>query len=175
MPRRSFSLCSIYNYQESMGAQEKAAFIQQTENEMASLRSVGGAGDYACHLGVRFVKACAVSLRARDELVRMLTSSAISEITPFAAIYRNLEPRDYQTPTSEIVRLSLEKRNHKCVADGITAVVAEYEQRDLPIHPESPSCSEAVETLLANFDAVSEWENGPCKNYFERLNNIIPA
>jgi hypothetical protein len=166
---------TIYNYQESKAALEKAAIIQQIENEMTWLRSVPSTGNKACYLGVRFVKACAISLRSHDELVRMLTSSAVSEITPFAETYRNLEPRDYQSPTSEIVRLSLEKRGRKCVADAIEAVVAEYEERGLLIHPGSPSCSEAVETLLANYDASSEWENGPCKNYFARLINIIPA
>lgn len=162
---------TIRNYQEAKATVASAALIQNAETEMAHLRSLRGHGDRACYLGMRFVIATEVSLRSRDELVKMMTSRAIREIGPFGKAYRNLEPRDYQIPTSEIVRLSLEKNDHKCVANCIAAVMAEHEANPLM----QPSCSECVETLLANFDACAEWENGSCKAYFARLNSIIPA
>ncbi|MDQ6869822.1 MAG: hypothetical protein M3178_16240 [Pseudomonadota bacterium] len=164
---------TIRNYQELKPAIDSAARIQNAEIEMAHLRSLGGPGDKACYLGLRFVKTSEVSLRSRDKPVRMLISRAIRDIVPFAITYRNLEPRDYQTPPSEIVRLSLEKQNFKCVADCILAVVADYNASP-SAQPDSISCSETVETLLANFDACAEWENGSCKTYFARLNSIIP-
>jgi hypothetical protein len=162
---------TIRNYQEAKATMDSAALTKNAEIEMAQLRSLGGPGNHACYLGARFVIASEVSLRSRDELVKIMTSRAIREIVPFAKSYRNLEPRDYQTPTSEIVRLSLEKADCKCVADSIAAVVAEYETNPLM----QPSCSECVQTLLANYDTCAEWENGSCKTYFARLNSIIPA